>query len=580
MGRRRAAPSEPQPEADPADETQVETVDPEPQVEEQEQEQAPPEVEEAQASVHFKGPASAVRRAAARLGSTPAARPANGAQHEPEEDDSHNDKLGELLVDGRNKIIITRSSPKRFKGQKVRPIRIELDCPVTIEQIEEELYANYGGKIFRVAIYPNTATAETKPPLGAFTLTNAETDEPWEPEDLEEQEEEQRGGFGGDQFASEDKSPAAIAKRTLQKEAESLEQEIEVKRLKRLRKQADLEDEGDRPDPADDRVRQLEERLTIKDVEAKLDAKLNAVLDSLKQNQQPRGADPMIEMMKFSQQQFTQMMTMMQKSSTDMMTAITQMNRQPKEDPLDNLAKLAQLKNLFGGESDRVNSIVEMALDKMFNGDDNGKPESEDSDMKYAINKLEPLIQKLVDKGIDATGKTKEQLSAEEVKKIQLEAATKVAKELEAKWTAEGMLVKAPVGLPAPKPGQQPQPTGRENMNIPPTPAEPGYDRKLAVNFILDVAIDDMKKGCPDNSFLVMDIVEGLDREILEEFARIESGAQLDAILSAWGDPAKIAEVKRLGQDQRTKIWLSRVVTTAQQIIVEAKAQAPQPEKK
>lgn len=575
MGKKRAADSSPGPELDVEDPPVVEAPEAEPEPVEDDS------AEEATSTVTFKGKASAVQKAAGRLGVRQAP-PGNG-KAEAEDDGTYDDNCGELMADGRNKLVITRAIPTRYQGLRVRPIRVEFDCPVTIQQLEGEVFEAYGGKVFRVAVYPNTPMAENKQPLGVFNLTNPEVDEPWEPEDEGGRAPLPEQPASDDPYSKQDRSPGGTAKRVLAEEAEHLESEINVKRLRRTLKQVESQGDDDRPlekDPADDRVRQLEEKIAMRDIESRMDKKLEAVLAAVERTAQPRGSDPMIEMMKMmslqaerSSQQFMTMMT----------TMVQVMKQPPKEDAFESLEKIARLKSLFGGDNDRINDLMTLAVERMLDGDEKKGGAADESDIRYAIDKLEPLAQKLFDKKIEDGGKPKADYTLEQIKALQLEAAQKAAKELEAKWAAEGKVLKLeqpalpgpaqPKPPGTPPPGGQPKPQGERDMtNVPPAPGEAGYDRKRAVDFVLDTAIIDIKRGCPENSYLPWDIADGLDGEILEQFAKVTTGAELDVILSAWGDPAKIAEVKKLGQDGVAKSWLTRIVTTAQDFIVKKKA--------
>jgi hypothetical protein len=574
MGKKRNADSAPPSEAE-AHEPEV--------VEEESGGNGAPEpepVEEATAAVTFRGKASAVQQAAERLGARRAPKPAQ--PQEEEEDDTYSDDCGELMADGRNKLVVTRVRPKKYEGLKVKPIRGEYDCPTTKPELEDMVFQDYGGERFRVAIYPDTATSESKPPLGAFNITNRETDQPWEPED-------EGGGESGDgrpasldPFSKEDRSPGGTAKRVLESEAEHLENQINVKRLRKTLKQVENDDDDKPPakDPAEDRVRQLEEKIAMRDIEARMDKKLDAVLAVLEKVSQPKSSESslMVEMMKSSQHQFMAMMTAMQASQAQTMQAMMQaMKPQPKEDAFESLEKIARLKSLFGGDNDRINDLMTLAVERMLDGGDKDKGGADDSDVKYAIDKLEPLIQKFVDKKIEDGGKPREQYTPEQIKQIQYEAAQKVAQELQAKWAAEGKIINLP-GLDQPRPqGAAPQPKpkpsqGERDMNAPPLPGKPGYDRKKAVDFVLDVAIDDIKKGMPESSYLPYDIFDSLDQELLDEFSKVETGVQLDELLSKSGDPGRIAQIKELGKNELVKSWLSRVVTTAKDYILKKKA--------
>jgi hypothetical protein len=101
-------------------------------------------------------------------------------------------------------------------------------------------------------------------------------------------------------------------------------------------------------------------------------------------------------------------------------------------------------------------------------------------------------------------------------------------------------------------------------------PAQPGdmrYDRKYAVNFVLDSVRSEILQGMPtkspDESVVVGDALELLDDEILGEISKVETGDDLEKALGPWSDPAKIAAIKEAGsKDEATKSWLRRIFIT------------------
>ncbi len=101
-------------------------------------------------------------------------------------------------------------------------------------------------------------------------------------------------------------------------------------------------------------------------------------------------------------------------------------------------------------------------------------------------------------------------------------------------------------------------------VEIPPAPGSVKYDRKRNVDFILDSIRSEILQRIPnerpDDSFVIGDAMELLDAEILEKISKVETGEQMEAILSEFGDPVKINEIKEAGKDEPVKVWLRRIV--------------------
>lgn len=110
-----------------------------------------------------------------------------------------------------------------------------------------------------------------------------------------------------------------------------------------------------------------------------------------------------------------------------------------------------------------------------------------------------------------------------------------------------------------------------------PFPAQPGdmkYDRRAAVNFILDGIRSEIRQGLParaekdpkTESYVPSDAMDYLDDELLNRIQGVEGGAQLETLLTEWGDTAKITEIKTAGNDETTKSWLRKLVITIQDV--------------
>jgi hypothetical protein len=108
-----------------------------------------------------------------------------------------------------------------------------------------------------------------------------------------------------------------------------------------------------------------------------------------------------------------------------------------------------------------------------------------------------------------------------------------------------------------------------------PFPIRPGdlkYDRKYAVDFVLDGIRSEIRQGLPQKaatdqrieSYVIGDAIEYLDDEILDRILAIDSGPQLEALLAPWGDAPKIAEIKKAGDDEIVASYLRKLVLSIQ----------------
>jgi hypothetical protein len=116
---------------------------------------------------------------------------------------------------------------------------------------------------------------------------------------------------------------------------------------------------------------------------------------------------------------------------------------------------------------------------------------------------------------------------------------------------------------------------GNLKVEIPPAPGDMKYDRKRSVNFILDAIRSEIKQEIPrspkNESFVPSDALDLLDTEILDRMSVVDSGEQLETLLSEFGDKAKIDEIKAAGQDEVVKSWLRRIFNTISEVHVQQK---------
>jgi hypothetical protein len=103
-------------------------------------------------------------------------------------------------------------------------------------------------------------------------------------------------------------------------------------------------------------------------------------------------------------------------------------------------------------------------------------------------------------------------------------------------------------------------------VELPEPPTDVKYDRRRNVNFILDSIRSEIRQEIPqkspDDSYVLGDVMELLDEEILERISRVEDGPQMEAILAEFGDRTKIDDIKKSGEVEDVKVWLRRLVVT------------------
>ncbi len=116
-------------------------------------------------------------------------------------------------------------------------------------------------------------------------------------------------------------------------------------------------------------------------------------------------------------------------------------------------------------------------------------------------------------------------------------------------------------------------------------PARPGdlkYDRRYAVNFILDGIRSEIRQGLPAKSeadpniqsYVIGDAIEYLDDEILDQLDNVDSAQKLEEILAPSGEALKIAEIKKSGEAEVVASYLRKLLRSIQREWQREKAQA------
>ena len=132
-----------------------------------------------------------------------------------------------------------------------------------------------------------------------------------------------------------------------------------------------------------------------------------------------------------------------------------------------------------------------------------------------------------------------------------------------------------PKGESVPKCGVFPMlgPNGTElKIEFPVRPGDIKYNRGYSVNFILDGIRSEIRQGLPQKaavdqrieSYVIGDAIEFLDEEILDQLDGVDSGQKLEALLGPSGDAAKIAEIKKAGEDEVVASYIRKLVLSIQ----------------
>lgn len=577
------------------------TVPPKPPGNGHSEDDAPAEKKNVQIEVTAKGSGQDVRDELARM-TAPAPEPeAVETEILPPEDDP----LSLLLSDPKNMVIVTRQFPRIWNGTPCA-FRVggKYPCPITIAQIERDVFSRFGGKNYNVSIHPNTPNGEMRI-LEAFPIEHPTEEEPIFENEEQEVEVDQRGRpifdsrrtivmDGRDPTMMDDDSPTAVMRRALLAQIQIVTDKKQLAELKRQLKDLEDEDREEReereerkrkkPEPAvaDPRDREIAElRKRLDDSEkAKEGDRLTRIENQLAALAAGGGTKTdsstmlLIEFMKSSDSKFNTMMGTITESIKG--------GRTEKQGMGELLDQLVKMKNVFGSDNTRVKDLEERLMDVAFENIAGARSSDDEEDtVKYTIKQAVPLFRTYLERSLEKEEKKGTPISPETQTRLMEETVRKVAADLAAK----GVLVrneKQPQGLPAPQPKPAVQPAMNppaqqksdpkkegSDVKVPPGPQSPAYDRKKAVNFIVSVAISDIKRGCPDDTFLVGDIIDRLDHELLTQFAKIESGADLEAILVPHTDPALYEELKKAaGSSETSKTWMRKVLFTAQADIV------------
>ncbi|MGI0150203.1 MAG: hypothetical protein ACREDF_11815, partial [Thermoplasmata archaeon] len=238
------------------------------------------EDEPATMQVTIKGTAKGVRAAAKNVaGGETAPRPATSEDREPPEDDEN----ATLLADPKNMIVVSRQLPRVYQlrsGEEVRcAVKVEkYTCPITRDEIENDVFDRFGGRKYKATIHPNTTTGENTI-LGAFTIEHSNPNEPPYIEDPETPEEYAARVTasipGGTDPTMRETDTMSNLKTSLERRLDRARQRKEIKELEKIVREEEENEEKPKvvapvpsgPDPRDREIAELRARLEKKEID-------------------------------------------------------------------------------------------------------------------------------------------------------------------------------------------------------------------------------------------------------------------------------------------------------------------------
>ncbi len=555
--------------------------------------------------VAASGNADEVRESLAKFGQ------GGGAEEEPEEEIEEEEEVEEVSQEDRFAKII--SSPKVFvtvirqMPRHHNTLRVpshlpdaRYDCPASFEKIKQEIFQRFGGEVFLFQAHPRKPNGENTI-LAAITVHNHESDIPLiEGEEIGALAIEPTEETAEIPMAVEDNDPLRKIEAAIADQARVSATFSRLKMSKKLMKEMNREDDEPKLEPqrpvADPEIAILKKQIADRDAEQRMEKRqaafedrIMAAVEAMSTNKKG-GSDNalMIAMMQSADAKFTTLMT-------TLLPAIVGQNK--KTDDLDmQLGRLAKLREVLGGDNSKVKSIeariMEKMMDRFLDGDEGGGSAAggDVADVaKTALKELAPIAKSFVDSKVGNApaniGPTQDDFKravAQEAMRISQSASFQEALTNDLK--KRGLLIKVPPpapALPAPAPkgpqaqAAKPAPVkepekGEEEVvdgdeiDPPANPQSPDYDRKAAVNFVLDTFIREMPTQREDG-FAVGDVLDRLDEDLLKGLLDVSDAEGLQKLIGADADPVKLEAITNAARsDGKIKNWLSRIILSAQ----------------
>lgn len=588
--------SEAPPEAEVVDQ---ETADP---AEEAPAPRKPKKKRGANLEVKASGDPEEVRDALGKMNPTPPQAVATETEEEPSDEmGPSDDAIVRLLANPRNKVMVFRTFPKRWNGAKCD---IQVDpqgyrCPAAFEDIKQDVFRRFGGKAFVAYIQPVTLSGHSRV-LAAIPFENPDTEEPQfempsDPNQVVDPRLLPPAPDGGDPTMMPEEDPMAGIERDLKTQMRLKTRRLQLAQLdQQLREFEGTKEEvaAEAKNPA----RSLEERIALMQMENKMDRQIDAIRSVVEkisiEPAQPQVLPPPPPAPKNTDDAIVRILMAQNQAAEARFNALmaqqTQLllkmqNGGGKDDLESMLEKVAKFKAVFGEGDSRVKrleqTLMDIAMERLTDGGGDGDGES---DVKFAVKQISPILKNFVDKKLTEPN-PEEVPTKEQFKAAVQQESTRVIQDLirqgklEIKAQPQGLPAPAPhpqkIGVPAekkerPKPPPQeeaPKPKEEEApVEGPPLPDAPDYDRKKAVDFVLDGIVHDIDAGFPEDTFLIGDALDHLDDEILDQLLKVTTGDDLEKVVGPHCTPEKLQTIKERGKNPRVKTWLTRVITTIQ----------------
>ncbi len=379
-------------------------------------------------------------------------------------------KFHEVIKDPKNGLVVHRISPRKWEGRKINVEVYRERCPLTLTQVEEEVFGEHGGKDYRFSVV-DQETGET---IAACIRRHG--GDPIIPETIESVD----GSFLREVEQQED--PGEQSEKALQRRIRmaGLRRDLEV-----VEGTGRRTDNGNEDPAATERVRELEKKITDIQEESKFDRmqrehreEMRVLADKIDKLQAPKpdGDNKLLEMM-------IKQMESTQKSTNDQMN---RMMDQMKDDKLVAIERqLTAIQNKpatkDGGMVESIEMLTKVA--GLLGMDLPGAGKDDASDERPWYERLmDDHLPKILDAIIEEKKEGGPPISKEELaKRIAVEADKAIAEETariaeKKRLAAEPpRTIKHEIDMPQPSPAAPPAPAPAPAVEAPaygPPPAD------------------------------------------------------------------------------------------------------------
>jgi hypothetical protein len=572
-----------------------------------------PEVE---IDARVKGKQEAVKKAMRSLAQEPEG--AGGSLQTSEDraetfQEEIDERLMQHLANPKCKVVVKRTDPVSFQGFDCEGEVFQMECPVSLADIKSRIMRDHGGSKYRVSVHPNTPTGSMRT-LSAFPL-EVPGDVPPILAEMEDPTEMPQAGRRRGQFrfpqesewadsldphAIDSGDPAVMISNIYRTQAKNMSDKLRLQQLKKSVKDLQLEDDEENGPRDNPHLLELRNELAETRLEQKLEAKLSSLESKLSSGQ--NGNEMMIAMMKMQEaanQANNQMRNDMAQQQMAFITSMMEINRKPgAEETFDGqMDRMVKMKEMMEGKgTKRVEDIMyDLLSDKLNGGTSDEDPVT--VALKEGMAAIKPVLLELVSKNkppTDSLTKDEARVAYEEagrkeasklVNRLQTQERQNQQAHLQAAQVqaARSNMVRdphqpapirqpVPVVPPTPVPVEAPPHNLSEELPIPPSPTEPGYDRKAAVNFVIDAIIDDIQTGAwrnEEDSYVIGDFLDRLDPEILHDFTNVHNGEELNTLVEPYAEKKKLDFIVDRGKDNKQiEGWIEHILVTVKNYVL------------